>query len=301
MSTNLRTRPRWRATAALIVAALVCASAADAQPYVRLGLGAAFAAPLTLDGDGYDSATRCDWITNPQRIEAGPECDEDNPLSEWRDRFGRAHGLASSAATGYRWRNVRVEAEYFHRTTAYDEYFSSLSLDAVGIDKRNQELAAGGTTVWDVESHSLFTNVYYDFRPGSRWRPFVGAGVGLSRVTLDYATVWRRHHDPDRITTFMDPLLRARLAGTTTIGHARLRGMVIGSQLLGGINRRITDRVSAGVLIRVVSQRGFESPQTSWDQLRSHESSTGRGDLVWYRVRTDMSYWSASLALALQL
>ena len=73
----------------LATALLLVASAASAQPYLRLELGAAFTSPQTLDSDGYDSATRCDWITNLQRVEVGPECDEDIPLSEWRERFGR--------------------------------------------------------------------------------------------------------------------------------------------------------------------------------------------------------------------
>ena len=276
------------------------ASTAGAQPYLRLDIGTAWARSVALKGDGYDSATRCDWITNPERIEAGPECDGDIPLSEWRDHFDGGRGVASGAAVGHSRGRARVELEYFHRATAYDQTFSSLNLDAVGADKLEQEIASGSTTVWDLESHSVLVNFLYDLPVGRRWEGFFGGGLGASRATVDYATIWRRHHDPERITTFTDPLMRARLAGTTTIGHARLHDVVFVNQALFGINRRVSDRVLLGVTLRWVNEAGFKSPETTWDQLRSHESSTGRGDEVWYRVKSDLAYWSATLGLTVR-
>ena len=47
-------------------------------------------------------------------------------------------------------------------------------------------------------------------------------------MALDYMSVWKRNDDPRRITTFEDPTLRAKLAGTTTIGDARLVDVVLG-------------------------------------------------------------------------
>ena len=287
----------------LAIVLLFVASDASAQLYLRLELGAAFTSPLTLNSDGYDSATRCDWITNPQRLEVGPECDEGIPLSEWRERLGRGYGFSSGAAVGYRWGSLRLEGEYFYRSTAYDDVASSeaSTSDAVSIEKLSQEIDSGVGVVGDIESHSLLANLYYDFRTSSPWQPFIGAGIGVTRTTMDYASIWRRHHDPENITTFMDPLLRARLAGTTTIGQARLRDTILTGQVLGGINYRVNDQVLIGVIVRWVRNGDFESPETGWYQLRSHASSTGRGDQVFYRVRTpDTGYGAVNIGLTYQ-
>ena len=53
-------------------------------------------------------------------------------------------------------------------------------------------------------SHNFFANLYYDYRSDSKFTPYVGFGVGFSRVSLDYFNKWTRNHDPEAISTFDD-------------------------------------------------------------------------------------------------
>ena len=61
------------------------------------------------------------------------------------------------------------------------------------------------------------------------------------------------------------------------------------------------DPASLGVKLRWVDLGRFTSERVPWDQLRSHESSTGRGDAVYYQMRTDdTGFWGVSLSLRYQ-
>ena len=100
----------------------------------------------------------------------------------------------------------------------------------------NQELETQEGTLDDVISHGLFANLHYRFG-GQRWQPYVGVGLGFSRAFVDHATYWQRNDNPEYITTFEDPALRAKVAGTITIGDARHSDTVLGYQLIVGVDR----------------------------------------------------------------
>ena len=44
--------------------------------------------------------------------------------------------------------------------------------------------AVGGYFTDDVNALAFMANGYYDFDTGSRWKPYVGAGIGVSRAHL---------------------------------------------------------------------------------------------------------------------
>ena len=96
---------------------------------------------------------------------------------------------------------------------------------------------------WNLMAHNLFVNLYYDFASDSRMTPYVGLGAGGARTTLDYFSRWKRNDDPDLITTFEDPLLRARLAGTTSIGKASWK-----TAATSGCSSAATNRMSGAAL-----------------------------------------------------
>ena len=270
-------------------------------PYIQMDLGAALAPPLAVQGSDNDWGTKCDLIINPSGAETGGECDAAPPLSAWTNEFGGGGGIAAGLALGYDAGSVRFEGEYFRRVTAYDDRSDIDIFDDVSLDKREQEIELAFGRVDDLQSHGLFANVYYDVGTSSAWTPYVGAGVGVERATLDYGSVWKRNDDPERIATFLDPLLRAKLAGTTTIGEARLMDVLVGYQLLAGLDYRLRDPAAVGVKFRWTDFGGFVSEPRPWDQLRSHDSSVGRGETVVYRMTTDDSrFWSLSLSLKLR-
>ena len=281
-----------------------CVYEAEAQtgPYIQMDLGAAVAPPLTVQGSDNDWGTKCDLIINPLGVEAGSECADAPTRSSWTNEFGGGGGIRAGLALGYDWGAVRLEGEYFHRVTAYNDHSDLNIFDDVTLDKQEQEIELAVGNVDDMQSHSLFVNVYYDFGPeSSAWIPYVGAGVGVERTTLDYGSVWKRNDDPERITTFVDPLLRAKLAGTTTIGDARLTDAMVGFQLLAGVDYKLRDPVTLGLKFRWADFGEFVSAPTPWSQLRSHESSVGRGEAIRYQITTyDSRFWGVSLRLKYQ-
>ncbi len=291
-------RRQWLLAA---VAAVLMASAVDAAaqtgPYIQMGVGTTLATSLAVHGSDDDWSTRCDLIINPDLAEiAAGECDTAPPRASWTNAFGGGRGIGAGVALGYDWGSIRLEGEYLHRNTVYGDQVDIDILDDVTLDKQEQEIELAYGRVDDLQSHGVFVNVYYDFGPDSAsWTPYVGAGVGAERASLDYGTVWKRNDDPNRIATFVDPLLRAKLAGTTTIGQARLTDVVAGYQLLAGLDYRLGDSTTVGAKLRWAAFGRFESPPMQWDQLRSHESSVGRGAAVFYQAATDdVRFWGVS-------
>ncbi|MDD9996442.1 MAG: outer membrane beta-barrel protein [Rhodospirillaceae bacterium] len=291
--------------ASLVLAAgamsLGCVTNAAAQPnrYIEMGLGMNAAPPLVAHGSDNDWSTKCDLIINPLGLETGGECDSAPPRTSWTNAFGRGNGFGAGMAIGYDWGAVRLELEYLYRSTAYDDRSDTDIFDDVTLDKREQEIEQAYGEIDDLRTHGAFVNVYYDFGPStSSWTPYVGVGVGGERATLDYRSVWKRNDDPERISTFMDPLLRAKVAGTTTIGNARVSDTTLGYQLLAGVDYRLGEQSTLGIKLRWVDFDAFESGETLWSQLRSHESSVGRTDDIRYSVTTDNNgYWGLGVSL----
>ena len=275
---------------------------AQTGPYIQTDFGVGVARPLTVHGSDNDWGTKCDLIINPRGVEAAGECDAAPPATSWSNELGGGIGIGAGLAFGYDWGHFRIDGEYFHRVTAYNDQTDTGIFDEVTADKREQEieLAVGG--VDDLRSQGVFANAYYDFGAASRpWTPYVGAGLGVERASLGYFSHWKRNDDPARITTFADPLLRAKIAGTTTIGRARPTDVVLRYQFLAGVDRRVRDALVLGVKFRWLPARTFRGEPTEWNQLRSHESSVGRGETILYEVMTqDNELWSVSLSLKYQ-
>ena len=124
----------------------------------------------------------------------------------------------------------------------------------------------------------------------------------MASTSLYYFTNWKRNDDPSRIRTFADPGLNAKIAGSTTIGQARLTDRRIGYQLLVGAAYQIGDRAALDLKLRWMASGEFASEKTEWDQLRSHDSTVGRGEPILYTITTDdTQVWGASLSLLYQL
>ena len=274
-------------------------AAADPRSYIELGLGAHAAPPLSAQGADNDWGTKCDLIINPLGVEAGGECGSRPPPTSWTNTFGRGKGTAAGIAIGRDWGAIRLELEYAIRSTTYDDRADTDIFDAVTVGKQEQELERAYGDVDDLRSHGAFVNAYYDFAPWrAKWTPYVGLGLGGTRATLDYRSVWKRYDDPERISTFMEPTLRARLAGTTTIGDERLTSTSLGYQLLAGIDYQLDNHTSLGIKLRWVDFGEFESDESLWSQLRSHDSTVGRGESIRYVVTTnDNHFWSLGISM----
>ena len=288
------TRLIWTAAFALT------AGEAAAQPYLGSELGPALAPALSLVGTDNDWGTRCDLLINPDGVETGTECDTPPPPTEWTNESGRSPGIATGIAAGYRFGRYRAEVEYRYRAASYHDYAATQIGDVVTAQKADQELETAIGGAGDVAVHGVFTNFAVDLRaPNRRATPYVGAGAGVQRMSIDYLSLWKRNDDPARIATFEDAVLSAKLAGTTTIGTAVLDDTMVSVHILAGVDYRVADRLTIGPKIRYATGLGgFRSQPREWDQLRSHESSVGRGSVILYTVEThDTSALTMTLSL----
>ena len=85
--------------------------------------GCAVAPGVELLGNSNDRASRCDEFINPRFAEVAG-CTEPNRGSGagWKTTYDRAAGILAGLSAGYRFGGrLRVEAEWFHRESEYDQ------------------------------------------------------------------------------------------------------------------------------------------------------------------------------------
>ena len=225
----------------------------------------------------------------------------------------------AGVALGYRLGSFRVEGEYFYRGTTYDDTIDNVQLLPSGEPfqgGKEGELSYTEAGVDDVLSHNFFANLYYDYRSDSKFTPYVGFGVGVAQVSLDFFNRWTRNYDDRDIPTFTNDkdiegiseaeledreLLNQRVAGTTTIGRAKLSDTLFGYQAIAGVDYRVSEPVTIGLKFQWADFGEFEDGE-EWDQLRSHESTVRPGGArVRYTAMTeDIQFWGVSLNMKYQ-
>ena len=281
--------------------------------YMGMDLGFAKAPGIEVAGTDNDVATTCDEFfirSVPGVSENINKKDCNPPPTSFSNEVDGGTGILAGASLGYRRGNFRVEGEYFYRTTTYDGRSDTRIGDVVTGDKSERELEIADGGVDDVLSHNFFANLYYDFNSDSRFTPYVGVGVGVAQVSMDFFSRWKRNGDPAKIRTFENTethdfnisadernSLHSILAGTTTIADKKLTDTLFGYQILAGVDYRVSDPVSVGLKFRWADFGEFESERHEWDQLRGHESARAPGGRrVLYQVTTDdIQFWGLSL------
>ena len=281
--------------------------------YMGMDLGFAKAPGIEVKGGDDDVGTTCDefFISSVPGVSEKINRKDCNPgPTSFSNEVDGGTGILAGASLGYRRGNFRVEGEYFYRTTTYDGRSDTRIGDVVTGDKSEQELEIADGGVDDVLSHNFFANLYYDFNSDSRFTPYVGVGVGVAQVSMDFFSRWKRNDDPTKIKTFEDTqthnfkisdtersMLHRTLAGTTTIADKKLTDTLFGYQILAGVDYQVSDPVSIGLKFRWADFGEFESDRHEWDQLRGHESARAPGGRrVLYKVMTDdIQFWGLSL------
>ena len=308
----------------LVMALVICAGPVFAKDgfYIGGDLGIAVAPGLDADAWDNDVSTRCDGFINNDGSgnhlvpPLSGDCDQSSrDKGFWTQQFDGGSGILAGLAVGYRMGSFRAEAEYFYRGTTYDGLDNTIdfvtptgttALTGFQGGKTEQELSIIEGGVDDVLSHNFFANLYYDYRSDSKFTPYAGVGVGLARVSLDFFNRWGRNYDPAAISTFDDTngtpeqkdTLHRQVAGTTTIGRAKLSDVLFGYQVLAGVDYQVSDPLSIGLKFRWADFGEFEDGR-EWDQLRSHDSAIGPeagSPRVRYNVVTDdIQFWGVSL------
>ena len=154
----------YRRSLALVGAAAFMCIVAQAQAadgwYVQLDAGAAFLSDST--------STATDGAGNSITFD-----------TEFDTGFG-VH-----AALGHSWDPYRLEAEVSYRRNDFDT-FDITNVTAAGIGSFNTAIKLDGDG--DVSALGLMVNGWYDVNTGSPWRPFVGGGLGLARISVNDAS-----------------------------------------------------------------------------------------------------------------
>ena len=293
--------------------------------YLGSELGTHAVQALGTQGLSNDRASVCDEFINPRYATVtqtiGYEsynCTGPGRSDNWVNEFGRATGLHTSWVLGYRfgadasgprWNHLRAEAEYFYRTTSYDQTVDVPGLGAgsgsVTAEKLDQELRTATDYFGRVSSHTAFANLYWDIRTAGRLTPYVGAGVGIGSTSVGYGSLWSRNPSPAAISTGEGlpntDEIRRNLAATTSSFRGIVSDTLLSQQVLFGVTYALTEDVSVGVKGRWVRVGAFESDQQLvWDPLRSHVPNLRRdgSEPVSGRLMTDVStLWGVGFIL----
>ena len=116
----------------------------------------------------------------------------------WTTEFDT--GVTASLETGLRYgNNIRSGIELAYSSADIDRH-SGVKLGGTVIDGVDAAVLTGspsqlGVSVGqvvadgrgDIKNLSLFANAYYDFNLGGPFSPYIGAGVGFSKVDVDYS------------------------------------------------------------------------------------------------------------------
>ena len=311
MTTTRTTRSLFGACALALAGAGLITGTASAQPasgfYLSQEIGLHVAPAVELLGNSNDRASRCDEFINPRFAEV-PGCTDPNRGSGagWKTTYDRAAGILAGLSAGYRFGGrLRVEAEWFHRESEYDQTSPVASATGDTFAKLDGEIQRAEDRIGSISSQHVFANVYVDFPGRSRLTPYVGVGGGIGRTELDYGDLWARNPDPDAIGTAAglpnEAEIRRNLAATTTSKQAELHDRLTGYQGLGGVDYAMSDAVSLGVKVRWVRFGRFTAEDIEWERLRSHPSQLrlDGSEPVTFRIRTDgaLSFVGVSLAM----
>ncbi len=260
-------------------AGLLLAGAAQAQFYLEFGAGSESTSGLTMSSRSDDRSSVCDEFINPRALLVPGCTTPDRGAGDgWKAPFDGGRGFSGRIEFGYRLDDrFRVALAYTERSVGFDQTVASTDASGVDFEKLSNELAIGQERLGDATASDVFALVYFDWRNRTRWTPYVGAGLGFSRMTLDFSWRWARSFDPDDIATGRDQPnrdeIRRNLAGTVSAGSVELQDELLGQALVAGIDYELTEAVSIGLRAQAAFLEDFEPPPYGTDLLRSHEGN----------------------------
>ena len=260
-------------------AGLLLAGPAQAQFYLEFAAGSESTSGLTMSSRSDDRSSVCDEFINPRALLVPGCTTPDRGAGDgWKARFGGGRGFSGRIEFGYRLDDrFRVALAYAERSVGFDQTVASTDASGVDFEKLSNELAIGQERIGEVTTREAFALVYFDWRNRTRWTPWVGAGLGVSRVGLDFSWLWARSPDPEDITTGRDQPnyeeIRRNLAGTVSAGSVELEDELFGQVLVAGIDYELTESVAIGFRAQATFFDEFEAGPFGGDLLRSHEGN----------------------------
>ena len=142
------------------------ARASDPRWYVGLSVPVMFLD----DSESFTKGTNPGPGAPPVQIPYGA-----NVINSYKTGFKVSGMLGREFGNGFR---LQVEG-FFARATLSKLIYTEISSPALqGVEIPNEDIPVSGS----ADQTGAMVNVWYDFNEGSRWRPFIGGGLGVVRV-----------------------------------------------------------------------------------------------------------------------
>lgn len=287
------------ARAALGAACLAVGLPAAAQAY--WGVEAGLALPVALESTRTNTGvpTNCDqWLATNTLPDGtvvplpAAEC-QPRALPGAPVAFDLASGGLVAVAAGLRRDRLRLEAEYFYRRQGGERRPL-----LVPNDPKQQEFVERSEAVDDVAAHNVFANAYYDFGSigRSRLMPYVGVGIGAMRTNADYQATSIRGSREALLALGRNP----DAAGKRSLADAALTDVLVGYQLVAGVDYPLDERRTLTVKVRYGGAFGeFEHGDHAWQPLRGHESTVAPGGMpIRYAIAMDdVRFWAVAVGM----
>ena len=208
--------------------------------------------------------------------------------------FDQKAGWLFGVNAGYAFGGLRLEAEYFHRRHGGEH----LPLVVPG-DPKQLEFTERSEEIDDIRGNHLFANLHYDLGvlKTSKLTPYVGVGLGLMRVEMDYSGTSIRNSDPQALLSLgRNP----NAAGLISRADEKMKDNLFGFQLIAGLDYALGERHALSLKFRYANAfDDFADHDNSWKPLRDHASTVGPGGApIRYGIEAgNLGFWTLSVGL----
>ena len=307
MTKMMLLNPSRRLAFVLGLCILVSAGVANAETsrqgfYAGIELGFANAEDMGSVLTAVNHPTKCDQLLKDRPDHnvvplSDPDCTNNTAQPTTTNSFDLGTGFLGGVSVGYALDRFRVEFEYLNRSHGGDSALWRVHGENVPLVDKNDEVSTldpPSERISDFSAHQFSVNAYYDFLNDSRWTPYVGAGVGWARTSLDYEARFLRKTISQGYPAGKPPAA----AGTLSLLNAEFTDTLFGFQFLGGLDYALTEKVSIGMKARWASFQDLEG-DTVWDLIRSHRPVRADGETPFDSTLTfsDIQYWALSFVL----
>ncbi len=318
-SASARCRMRWARYAARVavsvgagvllsaLAPALSAAGADTNRgfYVGVDVGVSAATTLESTRTNFGIPTNCDQWLEPVIIEGlqlplpADQC-QPRELPSSANGFALGSGVLAGINLGYSgFGPFRVEIEYFRHRRSGDK----VNLVVPG-DPKQREFSVREEEIGAFRTDNIFANLYYDFAAvGSMpFTPFVGVGVGTSRVAIDYSATSIRRDEAALLA--LAPPRHPDAANKVSHANTNASDHLWGFQLVVGADYALkTGHLVTGKLRYGRAMDDFLDGGNAWRSLRGHESTVAPGGApVHYSLSfPGPSFWAISIGFKVEL
>ncbi|MCE2474959.1 MAG: hypothetical protein J4F47_05165 [Alphaproteobacteria bacterium] len=273
--------------------------------YAGIDVGISAATTLRSTRTHHGIPTNCDqWfepvVIDGQQLPLPADQCQPRELPSSANEFELNGGVLAGIHVGYFGTGpYRFEVEYIHHRRGGDK----VDLVVPG-DPKQKEFSVREEEIGEFHTNSLFANFYYDFSSFGELalKPFVGVGVGTSRVEFGYSATSIRRGVAALLA--LDPPRHPDAANKVSRADANVSDWLWGYQLILGVDYALrSGRIVTGKLRYGRMLDEFLDDGHAWRPLRGHESTVEPGGApVYYGVSVPgPSYWAISIGFKVPL